>query len=182
MSVRICIYCGAKTPENEYFVNLAKQLGRNIAEQGWELVFGGGKVGMMGLTADAALKAGGKVTGIIPTALKRAEIAHSEITNLHITNDMHSRKAMMESLSDAFIALPGGFGTLDEFFEILTWRQLGFHQKPVVLLNTDGYFDGIIDFVERARVEKMIYYEHTQMFKVTTGADETINYLKKYFR
>src|SRR5690554_3598049 len=142
----ICVYCGSRVSNNSDFPELARQTGREIARRNWGLVFGGGKVGMMGQVADAALSEGGKVFGVIPTVLKREEVAHTSLTKLYETEDMHTRKAKMETLSDAFLVLPGGFGTLDEFFEILTWRQLGIHDKPIILLNSFGYFDGLIQF------------------------------------
>ena len=176
--MNVCVYCGSRTPKNEEISKVAVELGKEIATRKWTLVYGGAKVGIMGLVADACLQQGGKVTGIIPTALKRAEVAHTGITELHETQDMHTRKAMMETLSDAFIILPGGFGTLDEFFEILTWRQLGFHQKKIILMNLDGYYDGLIQYVERAIKEDFIRPANKLLFHEVTSLDECIHLLE----
>ncbi|MFA5667861.1 MAG: TIGR00730 family Rossman fold protein [Balneolaceae bacterium] len=182
MSNSICIYCGSRIPKDVSLQKLATDIGVAFATEKWNLVYGGGKIGMMGLAADAALKAGGKVTGVIPTALKRVEVAHTGLTHLYETPDMHTRKAMMERLSDAFVVLPGGFGTLDEFFEILTWRQLGFHQKPIVLINSAGYFDGLVHYVEKALSEDFIRKDNLQLFTVANTLDETLTILKTHFK
>lgn len=169
---KICVYCGSRVSNNPDFPALARQTGREIAKRNWALVFGGGKVGMMGQTADAALDEGAEVFGVIPTVLKREEVAHTGLTELYETADMHSRKAKMESLSDAFLILPGGFGTLDEFFEILTWRQLGIHDKPIVLLNASGYYDGLVQFVATAIKHGYIRQMHLALFDVCNTLDE----------
>ncbi len=181
MSKNVCIYCGSRTPKNIELQKLAIGIGQSLARNNWGLVFGGGKVGMMGLAADAALEAGGEVIGIIPTALKRVEVVHTGLTELHETPDMHSRKAMMEHKSDAFVILPGGFGTLDEFFEILTWRQLGFHSKPIILINAEGYFDGLIQYVNKAIDEDFIRENNLDLFTVVSTLDEAIEALKTHF-
>lgn len=176
--MNICVYCGSRAPKNEEMRLGAQQLGTEIAKHGWKMVYGGAKIGVMGLVADACLAGGGKVTGVIPTSLKRAEVAHPGITRMHETQDMHTRKALMESLSDAFVVLPGGFGTMDEFFEILTWRQLGFHQKKIILVNVDGYYDGLIQYVNRAMDEDFIRPISKLLFHEVPNIKECINLLE----
>ena len=175
----ICVYCGSRDSNNPQFPELAWQVGREIVKHQWGLVFGGGKVGMMGQVAEAALKDGGKVYGVIPTVLKREEVAHTGLTELYETVDMHSRKAKMEALSDAFLVLPGGFGTLDEFFEILTWRQLGIHDKPIILLNASGYFDGLVQFTDTAVQYGYVRQKNLELFTVYNTLDESMAALKK---
>jgi hypothetical protein len=138
------------------YAETAATLGRAIAERGLTLVYGGAHVGLMGVVADAALAAGGRVVGVIPTSLVNRELAHTRVQDLRIVASMHERKNLMAALSDAFIALPGGVGTLDELFEMLTWTQLGFHAKPSVLLDVDGYFDPLVSFVDRAVAEGFV--------------------------
>lgn len=177
MSRRICVYCGSRSPNNPELSALAVSLGKFIAQRKWGLVYGGGKVGMMGTVANACLEEGGEVIGIIPTALKRAEVAHTGITKLIETPDMHSRKAKMEELSDAFVVLPGGFGTLDEFFEILTWKQLGFHYKPIALVNHTGYFEGLNRFVDTAIETNFIRNENQSLFSIISSFEELMEFL-----
>lgn len=174
----VCVYCGSRKPGNKNISKQAHLLGEGIASRNWSIVYGGGKVGMMGIVADAALEKGGDVIGVIPTHLKKKEVAHLGLTKLHETQDMHTRKALMESLSDAFVVLPGGFGTLDEFFEILTWRQLGIHGKPIFLVNIDGYFDGLMQFVEEALSENFIRNEAAALFSVVQSVDECFEILE----
>ncbi len=148
--VRICVFCGSHSGENPLFRESAALVGRLLAQRGLGIVYGGGRVGLMGALADAALAAGGHVIGIIPEALAAREVAHRTVSELHVVGSMHERKALMAVHADAFLALPGGFGTLEELFEVVTWRQLGFHEKPCGLLNVAGYFDRLIAFVEEA--------------------------------
>lgn len=143
----ICVYCGSHMGNSERYAETASAVGQEFAKRNIELIYGGGRVGLMGVIADAVLENGGRVQGVIPKALMEREVGHQQIQELHITTDMHSRKALMEKLSDGFLVLPGGFGTMDELFEIITWRQLGIHKKPVVVLNTDGYFDQLENFI-----------------------------------
>ncbi len=175
----ICVYCGSRTPKNQAFVTLAKQLGRWISENDHRLVYGGGKVGMMGIIADAVLESDGEVIGIIPTALKREEVVHTGATEIIETPDMHTRKALMEKKSSAFVVLPGGFGTLDEFFEILTWKQLGFHNKPIILMNADGYFDGLTQFMDSAMGEDFIQQKSLDLCSITENFEQTISVLER---
>ncbi len=178
---KICVYCGSRKPVDKQISTLAEQLGSFIARKDWILVYGGGKVGMMGIIADACLEAEGEVIGIIPTALKKAEVVHTGVTTLHETQDMHTRKALMESLSDAFVVLPGGFGTMDEFFEILTWRQLGIHNKPIFLINKNGYYNGLIEFVEKGLDEDFLQERSTSLFTIVPDLEQCIEELENYF-
>ncbi len=175
----ICVYCGSRTPKNQQLSELAREFGTWISDNDHTLVYGGGKVGMMGIIADAVLESGGDVIGIIPTALKREEVVHTGATEIIETPDMHTRKALMEKKSSAFVVLPGGFGTLDEFFEILTWRQLGFHNKPIVLVNVDGYFDGLTHFVETALGEDFIRDSSLNLFSVVQNFSEAVRVLEE---
>lgn len=175
----ICVYCGSRVPDEPEYIELAQRLGKYIGENNHQLVYGGGKIGMMGLIADATLQNDGEVVGIIPTALKIAEVVHTGVTEIIETKDMHTRKALMEKRSSAFVIMPGGFGTLDEFFEILTWRQLGFHSKPIIMVNINGYFDGIAQFVSTALKRKFITDNNLQLFSVTSTYEETISVLEQ---
>ena len=140
----LCVFCGSSTGHERAYVEAARTLGRMLAESGIRLVFGGGRVGLMGEVADAALAAGGEAVGVIPNSLVEREIAHTSLTDLYVVGSMHERKAMMSDLSDGFVALPGGTGTLEEFFEVLTLAQLGEHTKPCGLLNVAGYYDPLL--------------------------------------
>ena len=144
----VCVYCGASSGNSESFVNIAKELGRELAERGVRLIYGGGGIGLMGAVADATMAAGGHVIGIIPQHLERAELGHRGLSELKIVDTMHTRKRMMFDMSDAFVILPGGMGTLDETFEIITWRQLGMHDKPIILINHDNYWKPFLDLVD----------------------------------
>jgi len=147
---RICVFCGSSPGRRPAFASAAAELGARLARDGIGLVYGGGSVGLMGTVADAALAAGGEVQGVIPNVLSEKEVAHRGLTRLHVVKSMHERKALMAEMSDAFVALPGGFGTLDELFEAIAWGQLGIHRKPIGLLDVEGYFDSLVSFVDRA--------------------------------
>ncbi|MBY0453543.1 MAG: TIGR00730 family Rossman fold protein [Burkholderiaceae bacterium] len=144
----LCVYCGSRSGENPLFVQAAQAVGHWIGQSGGQLVYGGGRNGLMGTVADATQAAGGRVVGIIPQALEDTEHARHACDELHIVQTMHERKAMMAERSDAFIALPGGIGTFEEIFEVWTWRQLGYHDKPLGLLNVAGYYDGLLAFLQ----------------------------------
>ena len=146
----LCVYCGSSDGSHPRFLNAATQLGTVLAENNINLVYGGASIGLMGAVADAVLTGGGKVTGVIPEALYQKEVAHQGLSELHVVADMHERKSLMACLSDGFITLPGGLGTLEELFEVLTWSQLNLHNKPIGLLNTGGYFDSLVDFIDQA--------------------------------
>lgn len=148
---RLCIFCGSSRGREAHFISAARDAGELLARRGIGVVFGGGNIGLMAEVANAALAAGGEVIGVIPRALVERELAHRGLSELHVVESMHQRKALMAELSDGFIALPGGLGTLEELFEVLTWLQLGFHAKPCALLNRDGYFDHLLAFLDRAR-------------------------------
>jgi uncharacterized protein (TIGR00730 family) len=167
---RICVYCGSSSGANGIYVEAAQKLGRALAERDLTLVYGGGKIGTMGTVAEAALDAGGEVIGVIPAALAEHKLALTRVTELHIVDSMHERKALMAELSDGFVALPGGFGTFEELFEILTWAQLNFHTKPVGLLNVNGYYDRLIDFLDHAASEGFVKPVHRDMLLVADDA------------
>ena len=145
----LCVYCGSKPGHNPAFVQLASQVGQWIGAHGGQLVYGGGRSGLMGVVAEATLAAGGRVVGIIPTALVEKEFAHQGCTELHVVDTMHERKRLMAEKADAFLALPGGIGTFEELFEVWTWRQLGYHDKPVGILNSQGYYDALLGFIDQ---------------------------------
>lgn len=164
----ICVFCGSSSGENPVYRETVATLGHEIARRGLTVVYGGGDVGLMGVVADAALAAGGEVIGFIPEALMQKELAHRGLTELHITGSMHERKAAMEAHADGFIALPGGFGTLDEFCEILTWAQLGIHRKPVGLLDINGFFRNLLAFFDDATAEGFIRPAHRELVLAET--------------
>ncbi len=143
---RLAVYCGSATPADPVYIDCARQVGRSLAERGIGIVYGGGRLGLMGALADAALAAGGAVIGVIPAALVGSEVAHQGCTHLHVVETMHQRKAMFTDLSDGFVTLPGGVGTMDELWEAISWAQLGYHAKPVGLLNVAGFYDQLIAF------------------------------------
>lgn len=151
MSTSICVYLGARPGESPVWTEAAAETGRAIAEAGHTLVYGGGQLGLMGVIADAALEAGGRVVGVIPQQLVDLEQAHPGLHENHVVSGMHERKAKLTELSDAFLVLPGGFGTMDELFEAITWRQLRFHEKPITLLNINGYYDGLWAFLQQGK-------------------------------
>lgn len=168
---RVCVFCGASTGIREEYGVATQALATALARRGLGLVYGGGNVGLMGLLADSMLQAGGEVIGVIPQHLVAKEVAHRGVTVLHIVDTMHQRKAMMNELSDAFIALPGGFGTLEEFFEILTWSQLGIHCKPSGLLNVSGYYDNLLAMLDHAVVEGFLLPANRKLVIADTDAD-----------
>jgi uncharacterized protein (TIGR00730 family) len=144
----ICVYCGSRPGANPTYADAARAVGRWIGQRGGQLVYGGGRNGLMGLMADSTMQAGGRVVGVIPKALVEKEWAHHGCSELHVVDTMHERKRLMAEHANAFLALPGGIGTFEEFFEVWTWRQLGYHDKPVGLLNVDGYYDGLLAFLQ----------------------------------
>ncbi len=153
----ICVYCGSNAGLRATYAERAKALGARIAKDGLALVYGGGNVGLMGIVADAVLEAGGEVIGVIPQQLVDLEVAHHQVTKLEIVGSMHERKARMFELSDAFVALPGGFGTLDEMFEMLTWRQLGLGNKPCAFLDVDDFYDPLLSMIDRMVAERFLH-------------------------
>lgn len=165
----ITVYCGANKGFHSAYEEAAKELGTYLAENGYTMIFGGGSVGLMGVTATAALAAGGKVIGVIPHFLDAMEVGHKELTEMHLVDTMHTRKAKMEELSDAFITMPGGYGSMDEIFEILTWAQLGLHKKPVGILNIRGYYDLLIKQLDYMVEEGFLRPENREL--VVVGND-----------
>ena len=157
---RICVFCGSNAGSDPVYVEAARDLGRLFAREGVGLVYGGGSVGLMGELADSVLASGGEVIGVIPHALWAREVGHRGLTDIRIVDTMHERKAMMADLADAFIALPGGLGTLEEIFEIWTWAQLGLHAKPVGFLDVDGFYAPLMQFLDRAMRERFLREEH----------------------
>jgi hypothetical protein len=177
---RVCVFCGSRPGTQPGFSDHARELGLRIAERGLELVYGGASVGLMGDLADAVLAAGGKVIGVIPRGLVEKELAHDGLDDLRVVESMHERKAMMADLSDAFIALPGGFGTLDELFEIITWAQIGLHKKPIGLLNTLGYFEHLERFVAHVVACGFVPREHTGLFLVRGQPAQLLDAMQAY--
>ncbi|HTU80751.1 MAG TPA: TIGR00730 family Rossman fold protein [Candidatus Acidoferrales bacterium] len=173
MSSRICVFCGSSSGRGEAYLELARATARTLAGAGYAIVYGGGRIGLMGALADGALEAGGEVIGVIPRALAGAEVAHSGLTRLHVVESMHERKALMAASSDGFVALPGGFGTMDEFCEILSWRQLGIHDKPVGLLNYGGYFDRLVELFDAMVDRGFVRPDHRRLF-ATAGSIEAL--------
>lgn len=163
---RICVFCGSSSGHDPVFSDAARALGKELAAAGMGLVYGGGNVGLMGVVADAVLAGGGAVIGVIPQALVDKELAHRGLTELRIVSSMHERKALMAELADAFIALPGGYGTLEEFCEIVTWAQLGLHHKPCGLLNVNGFYDAFLHQIEQAVAARFIRPQHRRLILV----------------
>jgi len=177
---RICVFCGSNHGARSTYTDAAQQLGKALVSQGVGLVYGGGSIGLMTVVANAVLEEKGEVIGVIPHALSSKEFAHDGLTELHLVSSMHERKAMMAELSCAFIAMPGGFGTLDEFFEIVTWAQLGLHTKPIGLLNVGGYFDLLLKFVDYMQRERFISTEHRQLIITSHDPEELLSALIRY--
>jgi uncharacterized protein (TIGR00730 family) len=155
-SFAVAVYCGSRFGDAPAFAEAARALGRLIAQDGATLVYGGGRVGLMGAVADAALAAGGRVVGVIPQALMDREVGHVGLSELHVVQTMHDRKQLMAERADAFISLPGGIGTLEELYEMWSWQQLGYHDKPVALLNVDGYYDSLLEFMRVSHVRGFV--------------------------
>lgn len=172
--MRVCLYCGSKAGTNAAYADAAREFGRLCAERSVGLVFGGGSVGLMGLAADAAMAAGGEVIGVITGQLVDAEVAHHGLTRLEVVATMHERKARMSDLADGFVVLPGGFGTVDEFAEILTWNQLGLLSKPVVLLDVDGYWAPLLEWADRAVDAGFVRAEHRSLAQRALSVAEAI--------
>lgn len=177
---RVCIFCASAHGARPAYRESAERMGAALAGRGLELVYGGGRVGLMGVVADGALNAGGKVLGVIPKSLADKELAHRGLTELYVVDSMHERKAMMAGLSDAFIALPGGLGTLEEFAEILTWAQLGIHRKPFGLLNVEGFYDPLLAFFDHARAEGFVRADHRGMIQTSDQVETLLDLVASY--
>lgn len=176
----VCVFCGASTGTAPLYRDAATALGQAIAKRGLRLVYGGGAVGLMGVVADAALAAGGEVIGIIPQSLERAEIGHPGLTRLEVVDGMHARKARMAELADGFIALPGGLGTLEELFEVWTWGQLGYHGKPLGLLDVNGFYAGLGQFLDHLVTEGFVRPPHRAMLQRSDEADALLQLLEDW--
>lgn len=176
----ICVFCGSSDKPSQTYLSAAHEMGRLLAERTYQVVYGAGSTGLMGALADGALEAGGEVVGIIPTLFNTPVLAHKKLTRLEVVNTIHQRKARMIELADAFIALPGGFGTFEELFEVLTWAQIGLHNKPIGLLNTRGYFEPVLDLIQHAGREGFIYEEHHSLLTWSSQEDALLDKLTQY--
>ena len=176
----ICVYCGSSDKIKAAYLEGASEMGRAIARRGYQLWYGAGSTGLMGAVADGALEAGGEVIGVIPALFHTPQLAHTGLTRLEVVDSMHQRKERLANQAEAFIALPGGFGTFEELFEILTWAQIGLHQKPVGLLNTLHYYDPLVSMVEYARAEGFIYDEHRALFVCEQQPEKLLDKLEQY--
>ena len=177
---RITVFCGSSSGTEEIFTTQATLLGKTLAKRNIELVYGGAKVGLMGAVADGVLSQGGKAIGVLPNFLGSKEIAHPKLTELILVETMHERKTIMNDLCDGVIALPGGFGTLDELFEMLTWGQLGLHKKPIAILNVDGYYDALITFVQTMTDKGLLKEVNQQMLLVSDTIDDLLEKMENY--
>lgn len=177
---RVCVYCGSSSGRRADYSEAAKELAAVLVRHDIELVYGGSSVGIMGVLADEVLELGGEVHGVIPKMLEQKEIAHKGLTELHVVGSMHARKSMMAALSDGFIAMPGGFGTLEEIIEVLTWGQLRFHDKPCGLLNVRGYFDKLLDFIEHTESERFLRPENRAMLLCDDDPAGLIGQFERY--
>ena len=177
---RICVFCGSSPGARPEYVEVTRELAELLAGAGIGVVYGGGGVGLMGALADAVIGAGGELTGVIPRALVDREVAHRDVMDMRVVGSMHERKALMAELSDAFVALPGGIGTLEELFEVYTWAQLGLHHKPCALLNVAGYYDGIAEFLAHAVTERFLRQETRELLMVETDPSALIEKLRTF--
>lgn len=180
MIKRITVFCGSSLGNENVYALQANQLGKTLAKQNIELVYGGAKIGLMGAVADGALSEGGKVIGVLPKFLRSKEIAHEGLTELILVDSMHERKTKMNELCDGVVALPGGFGTLEEFFEMLTWGQLGLHQKPVAVLNINGFYDSLISLVQTMVDKGLLKEVNQKMFLVSDNINDLLNKIRSY--
>ncbi|ACD90222.1 MAG: TIGR00730 family Rossman fold protein [Chlorobium limicola] len=179
MIKNITVYCSSSNHAPQAYFDCAALLGKSLAERGIGLVFGGGDVGLMGCVADSVMHHGGRVRGIIPRFLQEKEVAHYGISELHVVTTMHERKMKLTEWGDAFVVLPGGFGTLDELMEIITWKHLGHHQKPIILLNCNGFWDPLLAFFNRIAEECMVGKEYTNYYTVCSTTEEALEFLEK---
>lgn len=171
----VCVFCASRPGNRPAFAPAARAVGAAIGRRGWQLVYGGGRAGLMGEVADAALAAGARVIGVIPESLMAREHGHRGLTELHVVQSMHQRKQMMAEHCDAFVALPGGIGTLEELFEVWTWRQLGYHDKPVGLLNVEGYFDALLQFVQQMQDAALLTQAQQDLLTVSASAETLLD-------
>lgn len=174
---QLAVYCGSAPGSEPVFAEAARETAAAMVRNGIQLVYGGGRLGLMGLIADSVLELGGEVYGVIPQALVDIEVAHPSVTELHVVDTMHERKARMTELADAFLALPGGIGTLDEFFEAWSWNALGYHKKPFCLLNVEGFWDGLIEFIDHATAKGFLSAQRRRQLLVARTPDEALELL-----
>jgi uncharacterized protein (TIGR00730 family) len=174
---RLCVFCGSSSGDRQVYADDARRLGRTLARAEITLVFGAGHVGLMGILADAVLAEGGRAIGVIPRSLMERELAHQRLTELHVVESMHARKALMAEHADAFAALPGGVGTADELFEIITWAQLGLHARPIALLNTAGYFDRLLDWIDHMVAEGFLRPRERRVVRVADTPEQLLDLL-----
>jgi uncharacterized protein (TIGR00730 family) len=173
----VCVYCGSRHGLDARFTQAAVALGHEIGRRGWQLVYGGGNVGLMGEVANAALAAGGRVVGVIPERLMQKEVGHHQLSELHVVHSMHERKKRMAEMAHAFVALPGGIGTLEELFEVWTWRHLGYHDQPIGLLNVAGFYDPLLAFMHKAQESDFVDAQQQSMLSVETDATRLLEQL-----
>lgn len=178
--MRLCVFCGSSSGSKPIYLEMAARLGKALADSGIGLVYGGASVGLMGAVADAVLANGGEVIGVIPKSLQEKEIAHNGLTDLRVVGSMHERKALMAELSDGFIAMPGGIGTLEELFEVWTWAQLGYHSKPCALLNVSGFYDGLSAFLDNLVEEAFVKSNHREMLIVEDDVTHLLAAIASY--
>ncbi|CAG4908269.1 LOG family protein [Paraburkholderia gardini] len=176
----VCVYCGSSDGARPLYAEAAKAFGRALVKADLALVYGGGKVGLMGVIADEVMAAGGRAIGVIPELLVNKEVGHNGLTELHVVPDMHQRKKMMADLSDAFVAMPGGAGTLEELFEVFTWAQLGYHQKPVAVLNIDGFYDPLVSLLRHTVDEGFMQQKYFDILQIDADPDSLIGKLQRY--
>jgi uncharacterized protein (TIGR00730 family) len=176
----VCVYCGSSDKVISPYLEAAWEMGAAIARRGLQLVYGAGSTGLMGAVADGALDEGGEVIGVIPEMFNTPQLAHKKLTSFEVVPDMHTRKARIADISDAFVALPGGFGTLEEIFEILTWAQVGLHTKPVGFLNTSGFYDPLLVFLDRVEQEGFMYSEHNSLYSCSSEPDALLDLMSSY--
>jgi len=177
MSLSLCVYCGSRNGDDPAHLAAAREVGRQIGLRGWQLVYGGGSTGLMGAVADAALQHGAHVIGVIPHKLIQRELGHGGVSDLQVVDSMHERKHQMAMQSDAFIALPGGIGTMEEIFEVWTWRQLGYHHKALGLLNVAGYYDELLRFIDRSRSDGFLWPDVQELLRTDTDIDRLLDQL-----
>jgi len=175
----LCVYCGSRDGSDPAFAKAAIRVGGLIGQRGWQLVYGGGRAGLMGRVADAALAAGGQVVGVIPQSLMQRELGHTGIDELHVVETMHERKHMMAQRAQAFLALPGGIGTFEELFEVWTWRQLGYHDKPLGLLNVEGYYDPLVQFAQKTMSCGFVSQAQLNLLEIDTDAESLLDRLAR---
>lgn len=178
----VCVFCASAAGASSEYLRAARDWGRLIAERGYGLLYGGATVGAMGAVADAALAAGGEVVGVIPEVIREREIDHHGLTELHVVSTMHERKAMLAGRADAFVALPGGYGTMDEFIEIVTWAQLRIHAKPCVLVNVNGFYDGLLRFLDTCVTEGFIQAENRGLVQVASNPGQALALVERIWR